>query len=275
MSISLKNSQLGKKSFYQSHYNPNLLFPIKREIKRKEIGVDPNNTGFYGYDMWTHYEISWLNEKGKPRVAIGELYYPASSISMIESKSMKLYFNSFNHTKFSDECELIKTVINDISKLVEAPVSFRLINIEANNLNIYNIENALCLDGLDINCDIYQPFPEFLCCDGDIVCETLYTNLLKSNCLVTNQPDWGTIFIEYSGNKINYEGLLKYVISLRNHNEFHEQCVERVFTDINKYCKPSFLTVYARYTRRGGIDINPYRTSKQNFEINNLRLIRQ
>lgn len=275
MSINLKDSQLGKKSSYQSQYNPNLLFPIKREIKRKEIGIGCNNTGFYGYDMWTHYEISWLNEKGKPKVAIGELYYSASSTYMIESKSMKLYFNSFNNTKIKNEQELINTVIRDISTLIEAKVNFRLIGLKENDLNIYKVENSLSLDDLDISCDIYEPNPEFLFCDKGIVQEKLYSNLLKSNCLVTFQPDWGTLFIEYSGNKINHEGLLKYIVSLRNHNEFHEQCVERIFTDIKKYCTPNFLTVYARYTRRGGLDINPYRSTNQNFDINNLRLIRQ
>lgn len=275
MITNLKSSELGKKSIYETQYNPKLLFPIPRDIKRQELGIDINNPGFNGIDIWTHYEVSWLNAKGKPMVAIGEITYPASSENIIESKSMKLYFNSFNNTKFNDTKELIITIKKDISNVVGTEASFNLINLNQ-DFTIKKIENFLCLDELDIECDTYMPHPDFLYCESsDLIEESLYSNLLKSNCLVTNQPDWGTIFIEYLGRKINNAGLLKYIISLRNHNEFHEQCVERIFNDIKNQCNPHELTVYARYTRRGGLDINPYRTTKQNIGIKNLRLIRQ
>lgn len=267
-------SELGKKSNYETQYNPSLLFPIPRAIKRGEIGIDDKDPGFYGVDIWTHYEISWLNQKGKPMVAIGEISYPASSLNIIESKSMKLYFNSFNNTKLSGVDELINTVTSDLSQGVGSSVKFKLIKLN-DGFNIKCGSSAYCLDDLDIECSIYQPAPELLVCEKETVNECVYTNLLKSNCLVTNQPDWGTIYIDYFGAKINHEGLLKYIVSLRDHNEFHEQCVERVFNDIQNRCNPERLTVYARYTRRGGLDINPYRTTDKDFTVNNLRLVRQ
>lgn len=270
----LVESELGKKSAYQTHYNPSLLFPIPRLAKRAEIGIDDKNPGFIGEDLWTHYEVSWLNAKGKPCVAIGEISYAASSKNIIESKSMKLYFNSFNGTRFNSADEVISTVIKDLSNAVESVVKFKLIEVNT-HLNELDCSNKICLDNLDIECDTYQPKPAYLTVDGSRVTETIYTNLLKSNCLVTNQPDWGTVFVEYEGNKIDHQGFLKYIVSLRDHNEFHEQCVERIFNDILKMCKPEVLTVYARYTRRGGLDINPFRTTKSSYTLANYRLPRQ
>lgn len=275
MNINLHLSELGKKSAYQTQYNPKLLFPIPRATKRAEININDKNPGFFGVDIWTHYEISWLNIKGKPMVAIGELRYCASSTNIIESKSMKLYFNSFNNTKLKDVTELIKLVEEDISKAIGSPAKFIIIQLN-DKFDINLEQQSHCLDNLDIECNTYNPKSDLLFCENNnIITESLYSNLLKSNCLVTEQPDWGTVYIEYTGYKINHEGLLKYIISLRNHNEFHEQCVERIFNDINIRCKPLTLTVYARYTRRGGLDINPYRTTQANFKINNNRLIRQ
>lgn len=274
MSLNLNNSELGKKSAYETQYNPLLLFAIPRAIKRSEIGINPDNPGFYGEDIWTHYEISWLNTKGKPMVAIGEIFYSSSSKNIIESKSMKLYFNSFNNTRLSSAQELIDIVINDLSVKVASEVRFELIDINQ-PINKFGLCSALSLDNLDIECNEYQPNPDYLVCDSKVVSELLYSNLLKSNCLVTNQPDWGTVYIEYTGLKIDPQGLLKYIVSLRNHNEFHEQCVERIFHDIQQYCFPQELTVYARYTRRGGLDINPYRTTRKNYKVSNCRLIRQ
>lgn len=272
--MNLSASELGKKSPYESQYNPNLLFPIPRILKRSEIGIDDTHPGFYGVDLWTHYEISWLNQKGKPMVAIGEISYPASSKNIIESKSMKLYFNSFNNTKLASVNELIQLVEKDLSNAVGGKIKFTIIDLN-DEFSIHADHDYICLDDLDVECNTYQPCIEFLSCNENIVSKYLYSNLLKSNCLVTNQPDWGTIFIEYQGREIDQEGLLKYIISLRNHNEFHEQCIERVFKDIQTRCDPLHLTVYARYTRRGGIDINPYRSSNENFKIKNNRLIRQ
>ena len=263
----LLHSELGKKSEYINQYKPDLLFPIAREHKRAELGIDNSNLGFFGEDIWTHYEISWLNNKGKPCVAIGEISYPATSKNIIESKSMKLYFNSFNNTKLSGVKELEQIVVSDLSKAVESKVNFKVLNLDQ-NFNI-TTSSGICLD------DIESVKNNYLSCESQLDNETVYSNLLKSNCLVTNQPDWGTVFIEYTGLKINHAGLLKYIISLRNHNEFHEQCVEKIFHDIKVKCMPNELTVYARYTRRGGLDINPFRTTKANYTLSNNRLVRQ
>jgi 7-cyano-7-deazaguanine reductase len=268
----LEKSQLGKKSAYITSYNKELLYPIPRELKRSELGID--GSSFYGVDIWTHYEISWLNPNGKPEVAIGEIIYPASSPNIIESKSMKLYFNSFNSTIFKSSEEVVETVVSDLSSMVDDKVSFQLLSVD-DDIHLAKPSGA-CLDRLDIICDTYEPHPDYLTINNKQVHEELYSNLLKSNCLVTLQPDWGSVFIKYSGQQINHEGLLKYIISLRDHNEFHEQCVERIFNDIMKRCNPTVLSVYARYTRRGGIDINPYRTTDKNCVIpTNNRLIRQ
>lgn len=270
----LLNSPLEGKSKYENTYNPNLLFPIARATKRKEIGVDDNNPNFKGSDLWNHYEISWLNNKGKPEVACGEIEYSSNTPNIIESKSMKLYFNSFNNTKFNNWQDLESTVIKDLSSAVEGEVKFKLITLAEQNNIIANAFDGLCLDNLDILCTTYQPYPDYLFTNNKDVKEKLYSDLLKSNCLVTNQPDWGSVFIEYQGKQIDHEGLLKYIVSLRDHNEFHEQCVERIFTEILNRCKPTELTVHARYTRRGGLDINPFRTTSANV-AENIRLIRQ
>ncbi|HLX54336.1 MAG TPA: NADPH-dependent 7-cyano-7-deazaguanine reductase QueF [Aquella sp.] len=270
----LEQSQLGKASEYKSSYNPQLLFRIPREINRTELGIDDKNPGFYGVDIWTHYEVSWLNLSGKPCVAIGEIIYPASTPNIIESKSMKLYFNSFNGTKFANSDQVIDTVIKDLSKSIGASVEFKLLPVDTHSSSIKF--DGICLDDLDVQCDTYTPNPDYLICDNNQVTEEVYTNLLKSNCMMTLQPDWASVHIRYSGAQIEHAGLLKYIISLRDNNEFHEQCVERIFNDIMTKCKPNSLTVYARYTRRGGLDINPFRTTEKNFVMpDNNRLIRQ
>jgi 7-cyano-7-deazaguanine reductase len=270
----LEQSQLGKASEYKSSYNPQLLFRIPREINRTELGIDDKNPGFYGVDIWTHYEVSWLNLSGKPCVAIGEIIYPASTPNIIESKSMKLYFNSFNGTKFADSNAVIDTVTKDLSKSIGASVEFKLLPVDTHSSSIKF--DGICLDDLDIQCDTYTPHPAYLSCSNNTVTEEVYTNLLKSNCMMTLQPDWASVHIKYSGAQIEHNSLLKYIISLRDNNEFHEQCVERIFNDIMTKCKPNSLTVYARYTRRGGLDINPFRTTEKNFVMpDNNRLIRQ
>ncbi|WP_322783952.1 NADPH-dependent 7-cyano-7-deazaguanine reductase QueF [Legionella sp. PATHC038] len=272
-----EQSELGKKSAYDETYNPNRLYPIPRAGKRQEIGVDPTRLPFYGFDCWNHYEVSWLNAKGKPMVAIAELFYECNSPNLIESKSLKLYFNSFNNTRISSVSELENTIKRDLQERVGAEVWVKIHHMDSSVQ--FSIQQSLVgdsLDQLDIECSVYLVEPAFLSVSNEDVEETLYSNLLKSNCLVTNQPDWGSVQIAYKGKKINREGLLKYLVSYRNHNEFHEQCIERIFVDIMNYCKPEKLTVYGRYTRRGGLDINPYRsTEKTSFTGKNLRLIRQ
>lgn len=269
-----EHSPLGKTSAYVDQYTTDLLFPIARETKRDEIGV-PAPLPFYGYDIWNAYEISWLNAKGKPVVATAEIIVPATSTFLIESKSLKLYFNSFNQTHFDSIKHVENCITTDLSHATQSSVSVKIASIESNHSNTLTQLNGLCLDDLDIEIDHYQPNPSFLVTENTITSETVYSHLLKSNCLVTGQPDWGSIAIQYSGHQINHAGLLKYLISFRKHNEFHEQCVERIFMDIMRQCAPTELTVYARYTRRGGLDINPYRSSKPDFRVKNPRLVRQ
>ncbi|MDI9817807.1 MULTISPECIES: NADPH-dependent 7-cyano-7-deazaguanine reductase QueF [unclassified Legionella] len=270
-------SELGKKSAYDPGYNPHRLYPISRAKKRQEIGIDPDNPPFVGFDCWNHYEVSWLNEKGKPMVGIAEIIYDCNSPRLIESKSLKLYFNSFNNSKFESAAELENTVKKDLAERLEAEVFVKIYSLEqAKQETVLQSLAGESIDSLDVECSVYLVEPSFLSVSDEVVEEILYSDLLKSNCLVTNQPDWGSVQIAYKGKKINREGLLKYLVSYRNHNEFHEQCIERIFVDLMNYCKPEKLTVYGRYTRRGGLDINPYRsTEKTAFKEKNIRLIRQ
>lgn len=270
-------SELGKKSAYSATYSPKHLYAIPRAEKRLEIGLDPQHLPFSGFDYWNHYEVSWLNEKGKPMVAVAELAYDCHSPKLIESKSLKLYFNSFNNTHIKDIPSLEATIKKDIAELIETDVWVKIHPL--NHCEQFAVHASLqgeSLDDLDVECSVYMVEPSFLSTSDEYVEEVLCSDLLKSNCLITNQPDWGSIQIAYKGRKINREGLLKYLVSFRNHNEFHEQCIERIFADLMKYCKPEQLTVYGRYTRRGGLDINPYRsTQKIHFDGKNRRLVRQ
>jgi len=272
-----EQSELGQLSNYDPHYNPERLFAIPRAGKRTEIGVDPNKLPFYGFDYWNHYEVSWLNEKGKPMVAVAEILYDCTTPYLIESKSMKLYFNSFNNTPFKSIDEVKNTLERDLSQYVGGKVAVRMISLKEKELA--HLESAFtgeCIDELDVNCSVYLVEPNCLTVENTMVEEQLYSDLLKSNCLVTHQPDWGSVQISYKGQKINREGLLKYLVSFRDHNEFHEQCIERIFIDIMQRCKPKELSVYGRYTRRGGLDINPYRsTAKVTAQGLNQRLVRQ
>lgn len=270
-------SELGKKTDYDQTYNPDRLYPIARAEKRSAIGIDPKALPFVGWDCWNHYEVSWLNTKGKPVVAIAELYYDCQSPCIIESKSLKLYFNSFNQTQFKETAVVEQTIQRDLEKVVGSSVTVIIHPLNKPFMPPFQ-ENfsGVCIDDLDIRCDTYTVNPEYLSAGDAVITETLYSNLLKSNCLVTHQPDWGSVQIRYTGKSINREGLLRYLVSFRNHNEFHEQCIERIFMDIMTRCKPTELTVYGRYTRRGGLDINPYRsTQPTDCQGMNLRLIRQ
>jgi len=267
---------LGKASAYISEYDPSLLCPFPRQVKRDVIGIT-EDLPFQGYDIWNAYELSWLNQKGKPIVAMGEFHVPCSSPNLIESKSFKLYLNSFNQTRFADFLEVERRLIADLSAAAGGPVRVRLLDSDQFVTEQIQPLPGECIDALDIEVDEYALDPSLLEGAADpqqLVFESLHSHLLKSNCLVTNQPDWGSVLIRYRGGRIDPEALLRYLISFRQHNEFHEQCVERVFVDLMRYCHPQQLTVYARYTRRGGLDINPFRS---NFEarIANLRLARQ
>lgn len=271
---SLKNSPLGKHANYQSEYQPDLLFPIQRTIQREKIGIT-NTLPFYGTDIWNAYEISWLNPKGKPIVAISKFQFPCTSPNIIESKSFKLYLNSFNNTKFSSIDEVTHIIRRDLSKTTEADVEVSMMLLNHSSEKIQRTFHGICLDNLDIECNSYLVDPGFLTTENNVISEVLYSDLLKSNCLVTGQPDWGSIQISYTGKKIHHENLLKYIISFRNHNEFHEHCVERIFVNIMQHCQPTLLTVHARYIRRGGLDINPYRTNNPHLLQTNPRLYRQ
>lgn len=271
-----ESSPLGKQSAYIAEYDPSLLFPIERQAKREEIGI-AGELPFEGVDIWNAYEVSWLNEKGKPVVAMAEFFIPAHSPCLIESKSFKLYLNSFNQTRLSSVGEAAGRMRQDLSAAAGIDVRVTLVPLSqlGASANIAQLPGE-CLDDLDVTIDTYQTDPGLLKSDPDeIVHERLHSHLLKSNCLVTGQPDWGSVVIDYQGPRLDHEALLKYLISFRQHNEFHEQCVERIFQDVQQHCGASRLTVYARYVRRGGLDINPYRSNDPGFEANNERLVRQ
>ena len=277
-----EHSQLGKASAYADQYDASLLFPIPRADKRAEIGID-GSAPFFGADLWTAFELSWLNLRGKPQVAIAHITVPCETPHIVESKSFKLYLNSFNNTRFASEAEVRARIRADVSEAVwrgaEHPgtVGVTLLLPEAFDREPIHELDGLLLDRLDVECTRYQPAPELLAAHHDEapVTETLVSHLLKSNCLVTGQPDWGSVQITYSGAQIDQAGLLQYLVSFRNHNEFHEQCVERIFMDIWTRCRPIKLAVYARYTRRGGLDINPLRTSHPQQLPRNVRTARQ
>lgn len=280
-----EQSILGKPATYADKYDASLLFPIPRGPKRSEIGLhlDAKAAPFFGADMWTAFELSWLNPRGKPQLAIAHVTIPCESVSIIESKSFKLYLNSFNNTCFADLAEVQATMRADLTEAVwrdglkQSSVGVRLIEPDFFDQEPLHEMDGLSIDRLDIECTRYTPAPDLLkaAVDEQPVSEVLVSRLLKSNCLVTGQPDWGDVQISYSGPQIDQGGLLQYIVSFRNHNEFHEQCVERIFMDIWTRCKPVKLAVYARYTRRGGLDINPFRTSHPMALPRNVRTARQ
>ena len=282
-----EHSQLGKSSAYVDQYDATLLFPIPRAGKRAEIGI-ADAVPFFGADMWTAFELSWLNLRGKPQVALVHFTVPCESLNIIESKSFKLYLNSFNNSRFADADAVKVRLRADITEAVwrntagepvVAPTTIGVTVVGADQFDREPVHelDGLNLDRLDIECTQYTPAPELLTVTPgeQPVSEVFVSNLLKSNCLVTGQPDWGSVQISYSGDQIEQGGLLQYIVSYRNHNEFHEQCVERIFMDIWTRCKPTKLTVYARYTRRGGLDINPFRTSHPQALPPNVRTARQ
>ena len=277
-----EDSLLGKATPYKDQYDATLLFPIPRIGKREEIGV-PATLPFLGADLWTAYEVSWLNARGKPQVAIAHITVPCETPNIIESKSFKLYFNSFNNTKFADAAEVLARLRADLAEAAwrgsgkTGSIGVRLLSPELFDQEPIHEMDGLNIDRLDVDCTQYTPAPELLTAtfDEKPVDEVLTSHLLKSNCLVTGQPDWGSVQIAYSGPQIDQAGLLQYLVSFRNHNEFHEQCVERIYMDIWRRCKPAKLTVYARYTRRGGLDINPWRTSHPQALPPNIRTARQ
>jgi 7-cyano-7-deazaguanine reductase len=277
-----EQSTLGKPVAYPDRYDPTQLFPIERADKREEIGI-AGAPPFFGADLWTAYELSWLTPRGKPQVAIAHFTIPCETPNIVESKSLKLYLGSYSGTMFPSADAVRDRLRADLSEAVwrgaqtQSSVGVRLLLPDQFDQEQVHELDGLSLDRLDIECTQYTPAPELLtsAVDEQPVEEVLTSNLLKSNCLVTGQPDWGSIQIRYSGPQIDQGGLLRYLVSFRNHNEFHEQCVERIFMDVWRRCKPARLAVYARYTRRGGLDINPLRTSHPMALPTNVRTARQ
>ncbi len=277
-----QDSQLGKASAYADQYAPELLYPIPRSAKRLELGLT-DTLPFLGADMWTAFELSWLGPRGKPQLALAHITVPCESSHIIESKSLKLYLNSYNNTVFADAAAVLTRLRADLTEaawrgaVVQSSVGVRLLVPELFDREPVQELDGLSLDRLDVECRQYTPAPDLLrtLADEPPVTEVLTSRLLKSNCLVTGQPDWGSVQISYSGAPIDQEGLLQYLVSFRNHHEFHEQCVERIFMDIWQRCQPYKLAVYARYTRRGGLDINPFRTSYARALPPNVRTARQ
>jgi 7-cyano-7-deazaguanine reductase len=279
MTNTADQSPLGKAAAYRTDYAPELLFPIARQGKRDELGLKRGlPLPFFGVDIWNAYELSWLNLRGKPQVAIARFTVPADSPNIIESKSLKLYLNSLNQTRLADPQALLDLLQADLSSGCGAPVHVALTLADAFSGVAMGQLDGLLLDRLDLDISQYTPAPQLLtAASGALpVEEKLVSHLLKSNCLVTGQPDWASVQIHYVGPQIEQEGLLRYLIGFREHHEFHEQCVERMFVDIFRQCAPQKLAVYARYTRRGGLDINPWRSNFSTGQApSNLRNARQ
>ena len=270
-----QDSPLGKSSAYVSQYDPSLLFAIARTTKWRELGFTADNLPYVGVDVWNCYELSWLLPSGKPVVAIGQFVVPADSPHIIESKSFKLYLNSLNQSVFSDFAQVQAVLEADLSAVAQAPVQVRIKTLDEMTAEGLQQPLGVCVDDLDIQISSYeQPTAKLLQCGTEQVEEHLYSHLLKSNCPVTDQPDWGTLQVHYRGAALDHASLLTYVVSFRQHQDFHEQCVERIFLDLQRCLNPEFLQVTARYVRRGGLDINPYR-STQAIPISNVRLARQ
>ncbi|MCF8179811.1 MAG: NADPH-dependent 7-cyano-7-deazaguanine reductase QueF [Limnohabitans sp.] len=274
---------LGQQSAYPNQYDPSLLFPIARSDNRSSLGLNSQSTPpFFGVDIWNAYELAWLNLKGKPQIALAEFIIPADSPNMIESKSFKLYLNSLNQHCFADFATVKTCLQHDLSQVLGTGLQVRLVQPceITSNKKIAPIEElgGQLLDRLDIEVNSHQSV-DLLLLKADHtsapITQTLVSHLLKSNCPVTGQPDWASVQIQYQGRPIDEEGLLRYLIGFRQLGEFHEHCVEKIFCDIKIQCQPEKLSVYARYTRRGGLDINPFRTDFNAAWPNNIRHARQ
>ena len=271
-----EHSPLGKSSEYICTYTPSLLFPIPRTAKWAELGLTAQTLPYQGVDVWNCYELSWLLPSGKPVVAIAEFSVPADSPNIIESKSFKLYLNSLNQSVFTDRQQLQQVLVTDLSGAAGKPVGVVIRSLDEVQAQGVAGLPGTCIDELDIEISSYDhPRPDWLRCDASrVVEESLHTHLLKSNCPVTSQPDWGSVVVQYRGAALDHASLLAYIVSFRQHPDFHEQCVERIFLDLQRLLKPQSLTVYARYVRRGGLDINPYRSTEA-VSVDNGRLARQ
>jgi 7-cyano-7-deazaguanine reductase len=270
---------LGQATPYPDQYDPSLLFPIPRSENRLKLDIKANQAlPFVGVDIWNAFELSWLNKKGKPQIALAEFQVPADTPNMVESKSFKLYLNSFNSARFEDEAAVRERLIADLSAVAGGKIATRINPTEAVAKKGMQEMSGVLMDRLDIEIDpSLSADPALLEVNESFgpIEQCLVSHLLKSNCPVTGQPDWASVQIRYQGRPILEEGLLRYLIGFRQLGEFHEHCVETIFTDIKRQCKPEKLSVYARYTRRGGLDINPFRTDHNAPWPENTRHARQ
>lgn len=271
-----ETSTLGQSVAFPSSYDAGLLFPIPRTEARAKLGLD-EALPFVGVDLWNAYELSWLDLRGKPQVALAEFRVPATSPNLVESKSFKLYLNSFAQERLANADALRATLIADLSAAAGAPVSVSLIAPTSPQAFPVSVLPGELIDGVAITIEHYgPPAPELLKSDAqETVEETLVSHLFRSNCPVTGQPDWASLQIAYTGPRIDRAALLRYLVSFRTHSDFHEACVERIFLDLRARCAPLKLSVYARFTRRGGLDINPFRALPGAAMPDNLRLSRQ
>ncbi|ASK33538.1 NADPH-dependent 7-cyano-7-deazaguanine reductase QueF [Alloalcanivorax mobilis] len=271
----LHDTPLGRASDYVDQYTPALLCPVPRWDAREGLELENSDLPFHGMDLWNAYELSWLNGKGKPMVAVAELTIPCTSANIVESKSLKLYLNSFANTRFESREAVIAAIEKDVAHTIGAPLDVRILSLKEAQREPLWEDHGQCVDGLDVSFEGFEYSPDLLFTDqGPEQSGVLFSHLLRSHCPVTNQPDWATVMVRYTGAPISPASLLRYVVSLRNHQGFHEQIIEQMFIDIQRRCAPRQLTVYGRFTRRGGIDINPFRS---NFEtlLPNARTVRQ
>ena len=269
---------LGKDTAYPARYDPALLYPIARSLGRDALSISASRLPFIGWDLWRGYELSWLGARGLPRTAILKVWIPVTSPNIIESKSFKLYLNSLNHERFENPAHLHDRISQDVERAAGVPARIQI--VEPSEFSCEPISepgaDCVCLDEQDIEIRHYEPNAELLATANDhIVTESLFSRLLKSNCPVTGQPDWGSVHIDYRGPTIDRASLLRYIVSFRQHQGFHEQCVEQMFCDIMRRCAPEELSIVARYTRRGGMDINPWRATKGVPEPSLLRSAQQ
>ncbi|MGL6289231.1 MAG: NADPH-dependent 7-cyano-7-deazaguanine reductase QueF [Silanimonas sp.] len=271
-----ESSTLGERVAYPSSYDAALLFPIPRAEARAKLGLT-ETLPFVGVDLWNAYELSWLDPRGKPQVALAEVRVPAMSPNLIESKSFKLYLNSFAQERMASTDALRAALISDLSAAAGATVSVSLIAPTSPQAFPVSVLPGELIDSVAIAIEHYgPPAPELLKADAqEPVEETLVSHLFRSNCPVTGQPDWASLQIAYAGPRIDRAALLRYLVSFRTHSDFHEACVERIFLDLRARCVPQKLSVYARFTRRGGLDINPFRALPGAAMPDNLRLSRQ
>ena len=281
MTVDLHTGPLGESADYTDGYDSKRLFPMPRQEGREAVSLSDSDN-WHGQDVWTGYEFSWLNEKGKPMVAVLRLTVDATSTHIVESKSMKLYLNGYAQTRFASKQQVSEQLTEDLGAAFGAVVTIELMDSADAALQVVNLEGQ-CLDELDVAIDEYRRNPELLNLKGGVdqvslgdstVSEVLTSHLFRSLCPVTAQPDWASLSIGYTGKAIDHEGLLKYLVSYRGHQAFHETTIEGIYADIWRICEPQSLVVSGRFLRRGGLDISPTRSSAP-LPVEHRRLSRQ